>query len=228
MEQKLHEQSTFITLTYNPENCPKSNSISKRELQLFLKRLRKHTKIKFRYFAVGEYGSKSLRPHYHAIVFGIGIDIMQENITKAWQLGMTHVGQVTAQSAAYVAHYTTKKNVNFKLNNPELEPEFTLMSRRPGLGMDWAYKIALAYQARHIKFEGTTYRTNGKVYPIDPYMRRTIHRRLGQKPKTPGEILGQSLAQRHNEIIHPDREQIQNNTTMGKVNRVIRARTEKI
>lgn len=89
-ESQEHEDSCFITLTYNEENLPEDLSICKKEVQLFIKRLRKLIKPKkIRYYAVGEYGSleeiedeferiryisrygssKLGRPHYHAIIF---------------------------------------------------------------------------------------------------------------------------------------------------------------
>ena len=72
LEVMEHEASCFITLTYNDENLPNPPVVSKREAQLFIKRLRKllYPKL-FRYYIVGEYGDKSNRPHYHALLFGV-------------------------------------------------------------------------------------------------------------------------------------------------------------
>jgi hypothetical protein len=71
-EAQLHEKNCFLTLTYRNEDLPHDGSIKKRDLQLFFKRLRKRCgSDKVRYFACGEYGSKTFRPHYHAIIFGI-------------------------------------------------------------------------------------------------------------------------------------------------------------
>ncbi len=76
-ECSYYEKNCFLTLTYDEEHLPSSYSISKRELQLFLKKLRK--KCKFRYFGSGEYGDKSMRPHYHIILFGVGCN---DNVFK--------------------------------------------------------------------------------------------------------------------------------------------------
>ena len=90
LEASYHEQNYFITLTYDDLHVPKSYypcpetgealpslTLSKRDVQLFLKRLRKLTGQQFRYYLCGEYGSTTHRPHYHLIVFGLVLDDLQ-------------------------------------------------------------------------------------------------------------------------------------------------------
>lgn len=72
-ENEVHESSCFITLTYAQEALPFNMELDRKELQRFFKRLRKNTGRKIKYFACGEYGEKNKRPHYHAIIFGIGV-----------------------------------------------------------------------------------------------------------------------------------------------------------
>ena len=82
-EMAYHERSVFLTLTYSDENLPDDLSISKRHLQLFLKRLRKQSGRKgIKYFATGEYGESTQRPHYHAIVFGVGLKNEDKQLVK--------------------------------------------------------------------------------------------------------------------------------------------------
>lgn len=129
-----HKQNSFLTLTYRD---PPPVSINKRHLQLFFKRLRKH--ISFRYFACGEYGEQTRRPHYHAILFGSDFlansykitDTLWGNklIDDTWGHGFATIGSVTQQSCSYVAGY-----VNKKIGDPDT---FNLMSRRPGIGATW-------------------------------------------------------------------------------------------
>lgn len=77
LEAQLYEHNCFITLTYNEDNRPKDDHLSKRDLQLFLKRLRKHfNNKKIRFFACGEYGDKKGRPHYHIILFNCNFEDM--------------------------------------------------------------------------------------------------------------------------------------------------------
>ena len=75
LEAKYHDKNSFITLTYNDDNIPVAENgnytLVKKDFQDFMKRLRESIgDVKIRYYACGEYGSKSLRPHYHAIIFG--------------------------------------------------------------------------------------------------------------------------------------------------------------
>lgn len=137
MEAKNHMDTTFVTLSYNEENYPKNGSVSKRELQLFFKRLRKRVNKTIRYFACGEYGEKTGRAHYHAIIFGMG-QRETKTILEIWGKGFIKCGTSTAKSIAYTAGYIMKKIKGkegkdiYKKNN--LEPPFTLVSRRPGIG----------------------------------------------------------------------------------------------
>lgn len=150
-EASLSEKNCFITLTYDEKNIPVGGSLEKRDLQLFFKRLRKEYGKGIRYFACGEYGETTARPHYHAAVFGVrfpdcilhtrnrnGDRLFVSNaLARIWNKGHCLVGELTNKSAAYVARYVTKK-VNGKgaddhyLNKETgevLPKEFVLMSR---------------------------------------------------------------------------------------------------
>lgn len=138
-ESTLHGQNSFITLTY-ADNAVHSLSVT--DLQLFFKRLRKLTPL--RYFACGEYGETSHRPHYHAIIFGADFlggaykvnDTLYSNpiLEKTWGKGFVSIGPVNMATCKYVAGY-----VNKKINNPDT---FNLMSRRPGIGHSYLDKYA--------------------------------------------------------------------------------------
>lgn len=127
---------------------------------------------KIRYFASGEYGTrvgkKFGRPHYHACLFNY--DFLDKKILKAerkkfwngkfkkrgnsnnlytskylekiWKKGFCTIGELTFESAGYVARYVMKKQMGpYKdFEYDELVPEFALMSRMPGIGTDWIKK----------------------------------------------------------------------------------------
>lgn len=137
-ESTQHEQNSFLTLTYDDNHLPVDRQIDKRHLQLFFKRLRK-SGLKFRYFACGEYGSQTRRPHYHAIIFGrdwlensveLGHGMYTHgDVVGAWGMGQISLAPVNMASICYVCGYVTKK-----MDDPDT---FTLMSRRPGIGHTW-------------------------------------------------------------------------------------------
>lgn len=125
-ESLMHDQSSFLTLTYSPENLPKDGNLSRVDSQLFLKRLRINLSRKFglkiRVFGCGEYGERFRRPHYHIIVFGFdppdkellyekrGFPLYRSSfIEDAWGLGHVSVGSVTWESSAYCCGYVIKK-----------------------------------------------------------------------------------------------------------------------
>lgn len=120
-EAMEHEENSFITLTYNDANLPPHGSLNYPDLVKFWKRLRKHIGT-LRYYAVGEYGDKTLRPHYHACIFGHAFTqdriLMREApnmlwvsplLNEVWGLGNVTVGSLNFQTARYTASYVTKK-----------------------------------------------------------------------------------------------------------------------
>ncbi len=161
-ESQLHTRNSFITLTYSPEELPENQGLNVKHWQDFAKRLR-HTLGPFRFLHCGEYGEKNLRPHYHACIFGLNFKedrqslgnphghplFTSQTLTDTWRHGFVSIGELTFDSAAYVASYVFKKT-----NGPEsdaaderLDPEtgelwsvkkpYATMSRRPGLGQKW-------------------------------------------------------------------------------------------
>jgi len=133
-EAKLHLESRFVTLTYADAHLRWKNGVSqldRRDVQLFLKRLRK-AGYRIRYYAVGEYGSKTFRPHYHIILFG---ETNDEAIRNAWPNGHVHIGRVTQASIAYTLGYIVNGK-GWKMKTRRTPP-FALMSRRPGLGANY-------------------------------------------------------------------------------------------
>lgn len=165
-ESLLHSQSSFVTLTYNDESLPSNHSLLKSDFQKFLKRLRKTTPV--RYFACGEYGDLSCRPHYHALIFGkdwlegsepINNDLyLNQALTDVWGKGHVSIGSLTPESISYVTGYVSKKIAS---KTPAgLEPEFRVMSRRPGIGKEFAFKYLDDLVNTGIAVMG------GKEYPI--------------------------------------------------------------
>jgi len=135
LESLMHAENSFATLTYNADHMPENGTLVPRDFELFMKRLRKVLPPgSLRFFGVGEYGDKSQRPHYHAALFGIGPHL-SGIVEKAWGKGHVMLGDLTPASARYIAGYVTKKMTS--PTDPRLNgrhPEFTRMSRMPGIG----------------------------------------------------------------------------------------------
>ena len=154
-EAEMYEQNAFITLTYNEENLPKDGSLKLEHYQLFQRRLRKLEGRQVRYYHVGEYGSKYKRPHYHSILFNYDFDdkvlfsekdgkrlYTSEKLASLWPLGNHLIGDVTYGSASYVARYVLKKikgEARIEGDNRR-KPEYSTMSRRPGIGYEYFKK----------------------------------------------------------------------------------------
>lgn len=156
-EASLHDNSYFLTLTYRDDATPPHKSLRKRDMQLFLKRLRKAFGP-FRYYYCGEYSEVDERPHYHAIVFGLSLrDLVfykkglwtSPALERLWGHGFVVIGLMTVQAASYVAGYVEKK-LTGKLglahyNSVDVEtgeirsrtPPYSDMSRRGGVGFAW-------------------------------------------------------------------------------------------
>ena len=166
-EGSMHEENSFITLTYNPESLPDDGCVNVCHFQDFMKRLRSRLSPKrIRFFHCGEYGDNFSRPHYHSIIFGFDFPdrkyfkevngcklFTSEFLSSVWGNGYCVIGDLSFESAAYVARYVVKK-VNgdaaadhyWSLDERTGElrvmtPEYATMSRRPGIGSSWYEKF---------------------------------------------------------------------------------------
>ena len=159
-EASLYEDNSFITLTFSPEHLPADGSLSRKHMQDFLKRLRQRfSDRRIRVFYCGEYGEKLGRPHYHAILFNCEFsdkvywsthnanDYFTSSIlSQLWPFGFSTIGDVTFESAAYVARYALKK-VNGDMAESHYAgrlPEFCQASLKPGIGTDWFKKFGMS------------------------------------------------------------------------------------
>lgn len=165
-QQKVCHNSYFITLTYDTAHAPITQkrfmSLSKSDLQKFFKRLRRAHDGKQRrppfklrsgfrkgskyywpkpikYFAVGEYGSRYMRPHYHVILFNVSVELVQ----ACWTAGLVHVGEVNQKSIGYTLKYMMKNGKIPIHSNDDRLPEFQLMSK--GLGANYVTEKMAAW-----------------------------------------------------------------------------------
>lgn len=138
-ELERSDNPLFVTLTMRDEHITWTNqgnqTLCKRDLQLFFKKLRKkHAKTyptyqkKIKYYAVGEYGSRTKRPHYHIILYNVLDADMVHNV---WGWGHTMSPQLSNGGTNYVLKYL-QKPPSKKHSDPELQREFSLMSKNMG------------------------------------------------------------------------------------------------
>lgn len=239
-EASLYDQNCFITLTYAPEHLPEDESLNLRHFQLFMKKLRKKYGPKIRFFHAGEYGAKYRRPHYHAILFNHAFTDMKPwkkspsgamlyrsaELEKLWPYGYSSVGHVTFESAAYVARYVMKKitgdqaEQHYKTETRfgeifDLKPEYTTMSRRPGIATDWFKRF------------------KSDVYPLDEVVQRGIKMRPPRYYDKMFELehpddyrvikaKRKSAARKHTDDQTPERLRVRERCTQARAQQLIR------
>lgn len=139
-EAKYHADNCFVTLTYDEDHC--DGKLHKEHLQDFILKIRNRG-FKVRYYACGEFGTRTNRPHYHAILFGFLPDDLVKShdsdsgetiftsdlVTSCWSYGLSVVQTFSPSAAGYVAGYTNKKVLD--------DRGWTMCSRRPGIGYQY-------------------------------------------------------------------------------------------
>ena len=152
-EISLHDDNCFLTLTYDNDNLP-SHFVMKDPFQKFMKRLRKLAKKKLRYMVSHEYGTKTLRPHHHCIIFGYSPSNQQllrysksghplytsDEIQKCWNKGNHSIGEANEKTAYYIASYALKgKDHDLMDSNGTIHSVSDSFdcSKRPAIGLEY-------------------------------------------------------------------------------------------
>lgn len=197
-EEVYAKTAFFITLTYDDEHLPHGEngfqSVSKSDVQLFLKRLRKKYQVygkdyPIRYFINSEYGPETLRPHYHGIFFNVSSDIWNDaikivrgriisfhspSLEKIWQNGNVEFGECRKERCGYCSKYFVNR-----LDVPEgFVPNFTLMSRNPGIG--YRYSQDIQDKVVHDDLTSMLSPSGGKPVALPRYYRDKIYMEDGK------------------------------------------------
>lgn len=162
-EASLYRHNSFLTLTYDDAHLPSGGHLVRRDLQLFIKRLRSAAlrvgspvltdkSQGIRFFGSGEYGEINGRPHYHVLLFNCGFAdavvcgkhlFTSVFLSSLWPLGLAKFGSVTARSANYVAQYSLKKQGGACDVDGVVRPApFLGMSLKPAIGAGWLSRYA--------------------------------------------------------------------------------------
>lgn len=208
LEASEYDENCFITLTYDDPHLPlvsapdpntgeitSFGTLIKKDLQDFMKRLRSRLSendIKVRFFASGEYGERTCRPHYHIIIFGwIPKDLQLLKMSnlgyayykspfleEVWPFGNNLVAEASWDTFNYVARYQVKKlNGSLPKDTYEktgIQKEFVTMSRRPGIGLNWYISHDVCYSTflhQYLKGKDGSIRINPNRY-FDSYLEK--------------------------------------------------------
>ena len=142
LEAEMHDSSIIVTLTYDDDHLPTDGKLRYSDFQNFLKRLRKHQKV--RYLVTGEFGAKTKRPHFHAILFGYcpsdmvflkysptgGKLYTSKELSDIWQCGFCPFEMFSQKGAFYAVKYMQK----WLYSNDKEHRGITRMSLKPGIG----------------------------------------------------------------------------------------------
>lgn len=177
LEQRTSHNAFFVTMTIAPEHEKQiSNGLLTLQpdlLRRFLVSQRtRNPGGMFRYFAVGEYGDETERPHFHACVF-VDQSFRFADFMDGWRYGFMTVAPMNNERAAYTAGYTTKKmtsDIDERLYGRH--PEFAIWSRK-ALGTQAAHRLHQWYHtasgAEYLARYGdisTQVRIDGQIYPL--------------------------------------------------------------
>lgn len=207
LEAASHNNNQFWTLTYENDQLPTSlppgepkwhpgqggvqglssraelgavlsqnGSLFKPDLQGFFKRFRRNYGD-LRYYAVGEYGTRLGRPHYHVLAFGVQIDV--ENLKECWGHGHVHIGDVESASINYCVEYALKKEKSKELVDLRRQPEFSVMSTVPAIGSYAIGEFRKAILASDPLPTGEllipdTFKLCGREYPVPRFFRNEL------------------------------------------------------
>lgn len=109
--------------------------------------VKKVTRMPIRYYCVGEYGTRTKRPHYHLILFNVPTSKIY-NLDKIWKKGRVHLGEVNSKSIAYTVSYHVTAKLQEWSEKMQVEPEFATMSRNPGIGASYFESDAIKWHEK--------------------------------------------------------------------------------
>lgn len=177
-ETQISYSACFLTLTY--EETPKSfngnETLCKADYQKFLKRLRKKLpSAAIKYYACGEYGTQTQRPHYHAIMFNLPQSWVNdgENLASIWKEGHVYVAPCNIATIKYVCKYVMKGRWEPQDELDDRTPEFAIMSKKMGLS-HLTPQMVKYYQENQI---GHVTLSGGQLTPLPRYFKEKIFTR---------------------------------------------------
>lgn len=196
-EMKQSSSAKFLTFTYDDENQPLSfngiPTLEKQDFQKFMKRLRKETQAPLKYYACGEYGDQTERPHYHAIMFNLPKShiINSQPLQNTWQKGHVNIDPCNMATINYTLKYLMKGKFQPQHEEDDRNPLFALMSKKMGLNY-----LTPAMQ-KHITQDKKAYATleGGAKIVLPRYFKTKLY------SQSEARVIAK-LAQKESEILH--------------------------
>lgn len=174
-ESLLWEKTFFLTFTYSNDHLPLSGNnlptLDPSHVTLWLKRVRKLSGAKLRYYYCGEYGTKFERPHYHMILFADHY-VTEKMITDQWYYGQVHFGKVEGASIRYTVQYMDKGQWRPSHQRDDRVPEFSRMSN--GIGSHFLSEKMVNHFLSNPGI-GYIYDTEGKKISIPRYYKKRLY-----------------------------------------------------
>jgi hypothetical protein len=127
---------------------------------------------KLKYYACGEYGTNTHRPHYHAILFNLPHSIINNptQVANTWGKGNIMIPPSNDLTIQYVAGYVTKSTWSPNSSLDDREQEFSLMSKKMGISY-LTPQMVRYYQERKVF---VIVRENGELVSMPRYYKNKI------------------------------------------------------
>lgn len=213
LEQSVYKETMIVTLTYDDEHL-ESNSLCKTDYRKFLKRLRKHVSPKrIKYFVAGEYGSKTMRPHFHMALFGLTVNFVGlcmrkklnslnlyptevKQFTKIWGKGDVHFAESNINYLSYIASHMAKGITDKRVFEEKgLTPEF--LSSSKGLGWRFLELTVVPWMftkegCKYIAETGDvphTVRIDNRIWALDRFLKGKLRESVGMPRQAPEQTI---------------------------------------
>lgn len=182
---KVSSSVAFVTFTYDDEHIPYSRNglqtLVKKEIPEFMRTLRHKCPHRLKYYAVGEYGGITARPHYHAIMFNLPIMMVRVPalIQDIWKKGMVHSAPGNIATFKYVAKYVQKSAGDVGTHMVDLDTgemieddrikKFSLVSK--GIGLNFLTPAMTEYMRKNLS---TYFTVDGRKVAIPRYYKDKV------------------------------------------------------
>lgn len=230
-EAQCWDSNWFVTLDYAPEHLLEPG-LQYGDFQDFMRTVRRDLPKPVRFFVSGEYGPRTCRPHWHAILFNAQLEdarefengtFRSELVESSWGRGNAVLGSVTPESISYVAGYCQEKWKHFGktfydgVTGEVLRPAFSRSSLKPGIGAKWYERYSEDLWGGDIAVQG------GKTFKPPRYY---VERLRKSDPLRAEEIIYERIRKATEDVDPaertPERREVREKVAMARVSQQLR------